>query len=53
LNAYNDRKENFTAPQINMWVNGYWNTTGECVCYQPNFLPPALIFSFQLLGAIW
>lgn len=39
--------------QFNLEVNGYWNETGYCTCYEPNFLPPALITTFQVLGAIW
>lgn len=36
-----------------MWVNGYWNVTGECTCHHPNNLPPGLITGIQILGAIW
>lgn len=37
-------------PDMN--VNGYWELDGQCTCHQPNFLPPAIIFFFQLIGAI-
>lgn len=57
-NAYNMQKEALEEwntlsgdkgeppKQINMDVNGYWDETGQCTCYEPNFLPPALITTF-------
>ena len=39
--------------QVNMAVNGYWNTTGYCTCYEPNSLPTGLITAFQIVALIW
>lgn len=50
--AYNEWLKNPQARFVDMNVNGYWELNGQCTCYQPNFLPPFIIFFFQLIGAI-